>query len=357
VERPQAALTLQYLLTFIGSEADFEPERLLGSVVRTLHAHPLLTRAEIDRMVQAALDEDPQHPLGLVDLAEQPDLVRFTPLALSLDELANLWSSFFQVEYRLSVAYQATVVLLTTDASPVRALPVRDRRLFLTTLLRPRIRTAVPVTGPAEPIVVGTVLRIEGSQLRGDESTVVRFGDASALPVPTALGASRIEVAVPPDVRAGAVGLRIEHRRLMGEPPGWRAAGRSNVVPVVIHPRIRPTAGGHLVAAEDVTAEPDGTLRGTLSLTVDPAVGFSQDVEVVLNALDGSGASLSFTDERRDGPGAPAVSNTLDIPFTGLPAGDHLVRVVVDGADSPLDVQTTPGPNQGAYVAPRVTVP
>jgi hypothetical protein len=44
VERPQVALDLHYLLTFYGNENDLEPQRLLGGVVRTLHARPLLTR-------------------------------------------------------------------------------------------------------------------------------------------------------------------------------------------------------------------------------------------------------------------------------------------------------------------------
>src|SRR5947209_6803644 len=38
IERPRVALDLQYLLSFYGSEVQLEPQRLLGSVVRTLHA-------------------------------------------------------------------------------------------------------------------------------------------------------------------------------------------------------------------------------------------------------------------------------------------------------------------------------
>ena len=123
VERPQAAIVLNYLLTFIGNDASYEPQQMLGSVVRTLHAHPLLSRPEIDSMVATALNAN--SPLSGVDLAEQPEVVRLTPLTLSLDELSNLWSSFFDTAYRLSIAYQASVVLLTPDETPMRALPVR----------------------------------------------------------------------------------------------------------------------------------------------------------------------------------------------------------------------------------------
>src|SRR5438105_4270202 len=47
LQRPQAALDLTYLMTFYGDETRLEPQRLLGSVTRTLHAQPLLTRQRI----------------------------------------------------------------------------------------------------------------------------------------------------------------------------------------------------------------------------------------------------------------------------------------------------------------------
>ena len=354
VQRPQAALTLNYLLTFIGSEIDHVPQRLLGISVGTLHFHPVLTRGEIERMILAAGAAD---PLALVDLAEQPDLVRLSPLPLTLDELATLWTSFFQVEYRLSVAFQAEVVMLTPPASPARPLPVRERRLFASSILRPVIRRVIPVGGPDQPILAGSPIVIEGGDLRGEEATIVRFGD-TRVPTTGATG-TRIELPVPDDVRAGAVGLVVEHQRMMGEPPALRPAGQSNLVPVVVHPRIRADGvGGHLVAVRaGADEDPAGIFTGILDLTVDPPVGSRQDVSVVLNAVGGGGEAFTFADERRDGPTAPDVTNDLDVQFADLPAGDYLVRVVVSGAESPLEVETTVGPTQGTFVAPSVSVP
>ena len=40
IQRPQAALDLHYLLTFYGDESLLQPQRVLGSVVRTLHCGP-----------------------------------------------------------------------------------------------------------------------------------------------------------------------------------------------------------------------------------------------------------------------------------------------------------------------------
>ena len=43
LQRPVAALDLHYLFTFNGADKELEPQRLLGSVIRTLHAQPFLT--------------------------------------------------------------------------------------------------------------------------------------------------------------------------------------------------------------------------------------------------------------------------------------------------------------------------
>ena len=114
---------------------------------------------------------------------------------------------------------------------------------------------------------------------------------------------------------------------------------------------------GYLVSVSNVTNDADGGRSGVIDITLDPPVGLRQQVAVLLNRLGGAGESFSFFDDRRDASGAPDVSNTLDIAFTGLHAGDYLVRVQVDGAESPLDIETDPGPDQGAYTAPRITVP
>jgi hypothetical protein len=356
-ERPQTGLTLQYLLTCVGNEAQLEPQRMLGSVVRTLHARPLLTRAEIEAMVAAALAEDPDHPLGLSDLAEQPEIVRLTPLPLSTDELSTLWSSFFQAPYRLSVAYEACVIVLTADEMPARPLPVRERRIFATTSLRPTIQQAVAAGGPFAAIMVGTTLVLTGTQLRGEEITVVACGGVEVLPVPEAVSGTRIEVEVPPGVRAGVTGLRVVHRRLMGEPPQPRLAGQSSAFPIVVQPRLLPLGAG---AVHDVLLDAETTLRsGRVAVEIEPPVGSRQQVTMMFNAVPGGGGqSFVFEDERRDGEGEPDQTADLDVPFVSVPAGGYLIRISVDGAETPLTVDTTAGgPTEGQYVGPVVVVP
>ena len=112
------ALDLDYLLTFYGDERAFEPQRMLGSVLRELHARPVLGRDVIRRMVAAGVAADPAFPLAKAGFVDQPELVRLRQLTLGPADMAMLWSSFFRSAYRLSVACRASVVLASTADAP-----------------------------------------------------------------------------------------------------------------------------------------------------------------------------------------------------------------------------------------------
>ena len=119
LKRPRAALDLHYLLTFHGDDASLEQQRLLGAVVRELHANPVLTPAMI-----ASVEQSVSFLAGS-DLDQQPELVRFTPISFSIEELSKLWSFLLKVDYVLSTAYVASVVFIETDVPPPPpALPV-----------------------------------------------------------------------------------------------------------------------------------------------------------------------------------------------------------------------------------------
>ncbi|HEY4386522.1 MAG TPA: DUF4255 domain-containing protein [Ktedonobacteraceae bacterium] len=106
LQRPQTALNLDYLLSFHGAELEMEPQRLLGSTVVRLHAQPFLPLVAIQDTIQHT------SYLAQSDLFNQSERVKFSPLNFNLEELSKLWSVFFQIPYRLSVAYRASVVLL-----------------------------------------------------------------------------------------------------------------------------------------------------------------------------------------------------------------------------------------------------
>ncbi len=117
-QKPAVALDLYYLFSFQGSDLELEPQRLMGSAVSALHSQPILTTADIQATIQNS------SYLSGSDLASQVERVKFTPMALSLEELGRLWSVFFQIPYILSMAYIASVVIIETDVPVVTVKPV-----------------------------------------------------------------------------------------------------------------------------------------------------------------------------------------------------------------------------------------
>ena len=122
VDRPRAALTLHYLLVFYGDAKALEAEKMLGATVRALHTRPTLSK----QMIRDVMADD-RLKLADSNLAEAPDRVRFTPAAISMDELSKLWSVFFQTPHALSVAYDANVIFIDAEETGSRAAPVLRR--------------------------------------------------------------------------------------------------------------------------------------------------------------------------------------------------------------------------------------
>jgi hypothetical protein len=333
VQRPQAAVDLDYVLSFFGNDEELEPQRTLGSVVRTLHARPVLTARDIDAVIDAATDEPPTLPfLADSDLADQSELVRFRPLAQDLDELSKLWSVLFQIPYVLSVAYEASVLLIDEAVAVVPPLPVTDPSLTVTTLRRPRIEQVVADHDPSAAIHVDTTMRLRGSQLRGDDTTV-RVAETELAPASiteTRLTVSLEQVAEG-TLRAGMRTAQVVHRVLLGLPPTPRRQVASNVVTFLLHPRVTS-----VIAAE-----------GTLTVETDLTLGAAQQVALsLLDPVDRERRRLVAV-APREADGA-----AIEVETTELPPGLHAVQVSVDGADSELLLET-----DGTVAHPLVTLP
>ncbi|MFF8012281.1 Pvc16 family protein [Streptomyces sp. NPDC007929] len=133
VRRPAAALDLHYLISAYGEEAELVGQRLIGSVVRTLHEIPVLPRDIIELAGQ-------RPHLNGSDLADAVQRVRFTPTAMDVDETSKLWGMLHQTPYALSVVYQAVLVLIDGRETPVPAKPVE----------RPKVRV-LPFGAPGAP--------------------------------------------------------------------------------------------------------------------------------------------------------------------------------------------------------------
>ena len=133
-------LDLYYLLTAFSETDDLKAHRIIAIAMRTLHENPVLTREVIHHSIIGL----PEEESDTSDLQYQIELIKLSYQPLSLEELTKLWSSFFQTQYRVSVAYQATVVLLDGKKSPRSSLPVLKRNVHLISLKQPIIDNIEP---------------------------------------------------------------------------------------------------------------------------------------------------------------------------------------------------------------------
>lgn len=133
---PIVPINLYYMISFYGDESTFVPHRMLSAALPALHtatlnfpqflqkaASTLDLREHDETYYDDTYPPKPtdKHPRSLT-LKEQEVLettiggleqIKLNPVQLNLEELSKLWSVFFQVPYTLSIAYEASVILLT----------------------------------------------------------------------------------------------------------------------------------------------------------------------------------------------------------------------------------------------------
>jgi hypothetical protein len=155
-------------------------------------------------------------------------------------------------------------------------------------------------------------------------------------------------------LRAGVQGVQVVHPLMMGTPPTEHTGKESNVAAFVLIPTITANAvpvSNHVV---------DGVTLCTNDITLNftPRVGIHQRVVLLLNEFNAPLTRPPFA-YRFDAPFTPP--NPADTSVASIvtrvaevAAGDYLVRVQVDGAESPLD----PGvdPDNPFFSDPKVTI-
>jgi hypothetical protein len=344
-QKPQAALDLYYLIAFYGNDSELEPQRMLGAVVRDLHAHSILSREQIRTGLEG------KSFLAGSDLAEAAESVKFTPVSLSLEENSKLWSILLQTRHALSVAYQASVVLIESEETPQQALPVSDRGVTGIPFIQPLIEqlrvldnngAELPIN---QAIELGATLLIKGKRLQGQD-TLVFINDAKIDTASVSDSEIRLNPLADPlpdgsALRAGIKSLQIVHSVPLGEPPEAHSFSGSNIFPFPLRPK------------------PTVSMQGSaIRVRFDLKVGKTQRVFLLLNELTNNPKPKGYRLAAPKDNGIPASSlatevNIIDFPVTGIvAAGTYLVRVQVDGAESLL--QKDAG---GKYFQPRVTVP
>ncbi|MET7712173.1 Pvc16 family protein [Streptomyces sp. NPDC005407] len=155
LKRPAAALDLHYLISAYGEESELVGQRLIGCVVRTLHEIPVLPKELIELAAERPY-------LAGSDLAESPQRVRFTPTVMDIDETSKLWGMLHQTPYTLSVAYQASLVLIEGRERPVPAKPVERRTVRVLPFGAPG--APVPPRSPGAAGAAGAAVEVDGSE-------------------------------------------------------------------------------------------------------------------------------------------------------------------------------------------------
>jgi hypothetical protein len=347
IGQPPLPLCLYYLVTAFGEGDDeTKAQQLLGQAMSVLHDHPLLGADEIKQATGTNVAGS--------DLHEQIERVRITPQPLSLEDLSKLWAAF-QTNYRLSAAYQASVVLIESARPPRAALPVLKRGE------EDRGPTAQGSLIPPFPTIEGIDLpnRQDAAQI-GDQLTIVGHhfvledGDPARVTVTVRLATIRLPRAISADIPAGQrsdtqIALTAPHQAGVFYPAGmYRVTvgvmpnGKpleervTSEVPLLVSPRIIQINGTDLplppaapidVARVNVV---DGLGDATLTVACRPDVLAEQPVVLWLD--DRAVAAEEYVGQ----------TDTLTFVARRIAAGTYRLRLRVDGVDSLLIDRSDP---------------
>lgn len=347
LSNPPLALDLHYLLSAYSAE-ELGSEILLGYAMQLLHEVPVLDRRAITTALTPSPSVDTTLPPALralteCGLADQLEQIKLVPDPLSSEEMSKLWTAV-QSHYRPSAAYVATVVLIESSKPTRSTLPVlsrgpvdpvtkRDRGVAVQPDLLPPFPTiqTVAATNGQPAATVGAIVELTGHHLDGTNRAVLlsnsRFDIEQALPA--AGGGSSIATSFTvPAVPAGLYQLAIRVIR-----PGESDPRISNAVALVIGPEI--------TTAMPMAVVRDGSGVATLVLSLQPQIQPGQTVSVLLGT--------------REVPVAPitVATGTLTVAVADAQAGEFLLRIRVDGIDSPIIDRSAVPP---AFYNYRVTI-
>jgi hypothetical protein len=250
--------------------------------MRAMHDSPLLMPADLSSALAAS------------DLHDQVERVRTTPQPLSLEEMSKLWMTF-QTQYRLSAAYQVSVVLIESTRRKRTALPVRAPNLFISTFRRPILESVEP-----QVVLPGDTLTISGQNLDVD-ALKVRFG--AILQDPDSATPLKLVVTTPAAVRAGVNTVQVVQKLMLGRPPVAAGAGLR-----LQRRRVHRRAEDH-----DSRADLSWLPSADLTLAISPPVGREQRVRLFVGDR-----SIPLPARAANAP-ATTASLTFSIP-TGITA-------------------------------------
>ena len=356
----QAALDLYYMLSFYGKDTELEPQRILGSVVRTLNDRRIIT----SEMIRETLVDSNFAFLEDSNLAEQIQQINISPIDVDLEELSKAWSGFFQTNYLLSIVYKVLVVLIAGTEPWKRALPIQDRNLggMVPFPHKPVIEQVVSQEGRLKPIFADSKLLIRGKNLKGN-IIQVRLGGIEATPQEVSEKQVSLSLSdLPGDsLRAGVQSLQVIHQISAAIKPqsnNGRESGNgnstdfnnrveSNAAPFVLCPTITE------LSVSDIETRGDQYCSVELLVETNLTIEKTQRVVLALNewSTEDSAAYLF------DAPARRTETNSITFSIPKIKIGEYLVRLMVDGAESKLDIdENRDSQTFGWYIAPKIII-
>lgn len=289
-----------------------------------LHDHPVLGADEIREALRGN------------DLHEQVERVRITPHPISLDDMSKIWNTF-QTQYRISVTYQAAVVLIESTRATTTPLPVLtrgtgDQGVAAHPDLIPPFPTlqsiALPNNQPSA--CLGDEPTLCGHHLDGDNVALRLSNPRLTDPVPTQLlnsSATEIKLRLlngdddptaPAKWLAGVYTIAVEISKA-GEPDRT-----TNELPFSLAPRI--------TSELPIIVVRDGGGNANITLNCTPQVRPEQRAALLLGD--------------REVPAQPheIQTDTLTFVVTDAVPEEYLVRLRIDGVETLLVDRTAKPP-------------
>jgi len=303
-------LTLHYLLTAFGKDNDTTlpfGHHLLAKAMSILYDHALLGPDEIRAATSATFPGS--------DLDKQVERVRITLQPMSLEEISKLWTGLV-TQYRLSVGYEVSVMLIDSTQAKKTPLPVLTRGVKAPASLIPPFPALDQIQFPNSQTsaLLGDSLILTGNNLDGTSVGLVFNHPLWNAPVEIAPQpggtATQVTVIIPNSAANWPAGFYTVS--LMVQRPTETYRRTTNQVSFGLAPKI--------TIAPPSSAGPKITYTVTCSPEVRPeqyAALLLGDQEIVAQPHATQTASLSFKAQN-------------------LSAGKYFVRLRVDGVDSLL---------------------
>jgi hypothetical protein len=318
--QPPLGLTLHYLITAYGiHNEDIASHLLLGRAMRVFHDHSLLNTDNVKDLIEGS------------DLSQQIEKIRIVPQPLSLEEMSKLWT-IFQAPYRISAAYEVSVVLIDSKKLAKAPLPVLTIGPPLPDPLAGVIvQPSLPIVLPTATLLdlkfpsqessaeLGDPITLSGHHLVFDEKPQ---GTSVKLVLKHKLFAVAKEI-IPDQATTNEIKFSFSSN----QPTDWPAGAYtvyasitdnlkkkqvSNELPFLLAPKIAPLP---------VASDKDKT---TITITVTPQIWPEQQAFLLLGSLQI--------------PAQPHPNKTDNLTFIIQPApkGTFFIRLRVDGIDSHL---------------------